>query len=148
MRKLSRRSQDKAELAMRRENAMEGRRALEVEERAGEQYAYQVTTTGNATTTGYSSEESSSASASASGTTMAEATAASAASTAKTNGFFYGASSYYLFALADAERHAVLDALAEGGFQVVRIFIASVEASNKARSFFLPRSSGLLLMHG
>ncbi|KAM0747368.1 glycoside hydrolase [Meredithblackwellia eburnea MCA 4105] len=45
--------------------------------------------------------------------------------------YFKGASSYYLFALADADRYAVLDALKSGGFTVVRIFIASVQQNNK-----------------
>lgn len=42
-----------------------------------------------------------------------------------------GVSSYYLFALYDSDRYAVLDAIKSGGFSVVRIFIAGVAANNK-----------------
>lgn len=49
-------------------------------------------------------------------------------------GVWTGVSSYYLFALDDPDRHAVLDAIKGGGFSVVRIFIASVGANNKGSS--------------
>lgn len=44
---------------------------------------------------------------------------------------FKGASSYYLFALSDASRIQVLDAISGAGFKVVRIFISGVYANNK-----------------
>lgn len=46
-------------------------------------------------------------------------------------GVWTGVSSYYLFALYDSDRYAVLDAIKSGGFSVVRIFIAGVAANNK-----------------
>ncbi|TKA50408.1 hypothetical protein B0A53_06263 [Rhodotorula sp. CCFEE 5036] len=46
-------------------------------------------------------------------------------------GVWTGVSSYYLFALYDSDRYAVLDAIKSGGFSVVRIFIAGVGANNK-----------------
>ncbi|GAA5884393.1 hypothetical protein JCM3774_002357 [Rhodotorula dairenensis] len=47
------------------------------------------------------------------------------------SGVWTGVSSYYLFALYDSDRHAVLDAIKSGGFSVVRIFVAAVGANNK-----------------
>ncbi|SCV67580.1 BQ2448_5191 [Microbotryum intermedium] len=47
------------------------------------------------------------------------------------NGYWYGASSYYLYAIADADRIAILDTLQKNGFKVVRIFIGYVGANNK-----------------
>ncbi|GAA5992473.1 hypothetical protein JCM11641_000833 [Rhodosporidiobolus odoratus] len=47
------------------------------------------------------------------------------------SGAWKGVSSYYLFALSDSDRVAVLDAIKGGGFKVVRIFVASVEGNNK-----------------
>lgn len=49
-------------------------------------------------------------------------------------GVWTGVSSYYLFALYDSDRHAVLDAIKSGGFSAVRIFIASVGPNNKGSS--------------
>ncbi|BGP53901.1 hypothetical protein JCM8202_006094 [Rhodotorula sphaerocarpa] len=49
-------------------------------------------------------------------------------------GVWTGVSSYYLFALYDSDRHAVLDAIKSGGFSAVRIFIASVGSNNKGSS--------------
>ena len=46
-------------------------------------------------------------------------------------GTYKGASSYYLFALNDGARKAVLDALVSGGFKVIRIFVSDVYANNK-----------------
>lgn len=51
-------------------------------------------------------------------------------------GYWAGASSYYLYALADGERRQVLDAIKDGGFKVVRIFVAYVGHNNKVGSFF------------
>lgn len=71
-------------------------------------------------------------SASAVAATASPAVAAtSAVAKAASSGYFHGASSYYLHAMAADERYAVLDALKDGGFSVVRIFIASVGANNK-----------------
>lgn len=49
-------------------------------------------------------------------------------------GYFAGVSSYYLFALNDNDRYAVLDAVSGAGLSVVRIFIAGVGANNKGSS--------------
>lgn len=54
------------------------------------------------------------------------------------DGYWFGASSYYLHTLHDSERYQVLDALKDSGFKVVRIFIASVGANNKV-SYLLVR---------
>jgi hypothetical protein len=44
---------------------------------------------------------------------------------------YAGVSSYYLFALEDAPRIEVLDAISSGGFKVIRIFVTSVDSKNK-----------------
>ncbi|KAI5477770.1 beta-1,3-mannanase [Pseudohyphozyma bogoriensis] len=88
----------------------------EVEERAATQYAFSNST---ATTT------------SSPGAYAATSTSTTTPSSTKMPAYWYGASSYYLFAMADAERYAVLDALADGGFKVVRIFLAGIGANNK-----------------
>jgi hypothetical protein len=44
---------------------------------------------------------------------------------------YAGVSSYYLFALEDAPRIEVLDAISLGGFKVIRIFVTSVDSKNK-----------------
>ena len=46
-------------------------------------------------------------------------------------GMFKGVSSYYLFALDDGPRRAVLDAIKGGGFSVVRIFLSGVHGNCK-----------------
>ncbi|GAA5961966.1 hypothetical protein JCM3765_007177 [Sporobolomyces pararoseus] len=46
-------------------------------------------------------------------------------------GMFKGVSSYYLFALDDGPRRAVLDAVKAGGFSVVRIFLSGVHGNCK-----------------
>ncbi|GAA5844077.1 hypothetical protein JCM3766R1_004512 [Sporobolomyces carnicolor] len=46
-------------------------------------------------------------------------------------GTFKGVSSYYLFALDDGPRRAVLDAIKRGGFSVVRIFLSGVHGNCK-----------------
>lgn len=78
------------------------------------------------------------ATASATASSKAAASSSSSTSSSKTSssssdlsGYFTGASSYYLYALADAERYAVLDALKGGGFKVIRIFVAYVGSNNK-----------------
>jgi len=63
--------------------------------------------------------------------TASPAVASAAVAKAIQSGYFHGASSYYLFAMSATQRYAVLDALQDGGFSVVRIFIASVGANNK-----------------
>ena len=61
------------------------------------------------------------------------------------DGYWFGASSYYLHTLHDSERYQVLDALKNSGFKVVRIFIASVGANNKVSRMTLDRSNRLSL---
>mgnify|MGYP001595007575 FL=1 len=104
---------------------VEGEEWESLDERDAEgrdQYAYQVSTA-------WSAADSQSATSSA-----AQATTTKAAAT---KGYFYGASSYYIHALADKERIEVLDALQAGGFSTLRIFIASSYANNKVSSFVL-----------
>ncbi|BGO91075.1 hypothetical protein NBRC10512_005832 [Rhodotorula toruloides] len=48
-----------------------------------------------------------------------------------TDGVWIGVSSYYLHAIADDDRHAILDAVKGAGFKVIRIFVASIGANNK-----------------
>lgn len=45
--------------------------------------------------------------------------------------FYVGANSYYLFALKDADRLAVLDAMKSTGMSMLRIFVAHVYPNNK-----------------
>lgn len=83
----------------------------------------------------WSDTASSSSSAKASATSSSKAsTSTTSATTSDLSGYWHGASSYYLHALADNERYAVLDALKDGGFKVVRIFVAYVGANNKVSS--------------
>lgn len=71
-------------------------------------------------------------SATASATVAAQkAVATAAVSKSVSTGYWYGASSYYIHTMAATQRHAVLDALAAGGFKVVRIFVAEIGANNK-----------------
>ncbi|SCZ93756.1 BZ3500_MvSof-1268-A1-R1_Chr6-3g08865 [Microbotryum saponariae] len=65
-----------------------------------------------------------------SSTTKSNSTSSTSASKAL-NGYWYGASSYYLYSIAVADRIAILDTLQKNGFKVVRIFIAYVGANNK-----------------
>ncbi|KAL8283497.1 hypothetical protein RQP46_005600 [Phenoliferia psychrophenolica] len=66
-----------------------------------------------------------------SSSSSSDSTPSTSTSTAPLSGYFYGASSYYIHALPTTERLAILDALVEGGFSTVRVFIASVYAGNK-----------------
>ena len=77
---------------------------------------------------------------------LAAPTAVATSSLANPSEYFYGASSYYIHALTDSDRHAVLDALVAGGFSTVRIFIASVYAGNKVR-FVAPQSIFSLILY-
>lgn len=103
----------------------------ELEQRAAEQYPL-VRASNNGTQTG------SSANAAQSAPLVNSAVGApaplqtpSASAPVQPSGYFTGVSSYYLFALADADRHAVLDAIKGAGFTIIRIFVASVGANNK-----------------
>ncbi|KAM0750222.1 hypothetical protein T439DRAFT_326171 [Meredithblackwellia eburnea MCA 4105] len=101
------------------------------------QYAYMApssSASNDDSTTYYSVSDTSTPTAvvAAASSKASSAAASTSTSTSSTlNGYWYGASSYYLFSLADSDRYAVLDQLVDGGFKVVRIFIASVYANNK-----------------
>ncbi|ORY88173.1 glycoside hydrolase superfamily [Leucosporidium creatinivorum] len=102
-------------------------------EARGTQYTlYEGSNTWSADSNTWSAAASSSGSAKASATSSSKAaTSTTSATTSDLSGDWHGASSYYLFALADTERYAVLDALKDGGFKVVRIFVSYVGANNK-----------------
>lgn len=72
-----------------------------------------------------------SSSASAAASSAKATTTAATSTTSSLTGAWTGVSSYYLYALNDADRIAVLDAIQGGGFKTVRIFIAAVAANNK-----------------
>ncbi|GAA6009280.1 uncharacterized protein JCM10292_000758 [Rhodotorula paludigena] len=104
----------------------------DLEARAAEQYAFD----------GGSGKSDDAASSKSSGTASAKAasssssdndvaSSASKSSSSDVSGVWKGVSSYYIHTLPDSDRHAVLDAIAGGGFKVVRIFIASVSSGNK-----------------
>ena len=78
-----------------------------------------------------SSSTSSSTTASNSSSKSDSSSSKSDLSSTPIKGTYKGASSYYLFALNDGARAAVLDALVSGGFTVVRIFVSDVYANNK-----------------
>lgn len=111
----------------------------DLEGRADEQYYY--ATSDNVDYNTYWSEAAASTdyAAASSSSWTPSATTSSAAATSTTvksdalSHYWPGVSSYYLYAMADTERYQVLDAIADGGFKVVRIFIAYVGANNKVR---------------
>lgn len=77
------------------------------------------------------SKDTSSSSSSSSISSPSSDSSRSGLSSTSIKGTYKGASSYYLFALNDGARAAVLDALVAGGFKVVRIFVSDVYANNK-----------------
>lgn len=46
-------------------------------------------------------------------------------------GFYVGANSYYIYALQDADRQSVLDAMKSAGMSVLRIFVTHIYQNNK-----------------
>ncbi|KAK4700765.1 mannan endo-1,4-beta-mannosidase, partial [Phenoliferia sp. Uapishka_3] len=102
----------------------------DVEVRAATQYAYQASSQAYPVSSSWASSSSSSVLRSAS-TLTSSAPAASSSPSKSTSGYFIGASSYYIFSLADADRLTILDTLSSNGFATLRIFVASVAANNK-----------------
>ena len=72
-----------------------------------------------------------STSASTTSSSAAPTGTASSSTGADLDGFFLGANSYYLYALPEADRLAVLNALQSAGMSVIRVFITHIYPNNK-----------------
>ncbi|GAA5905838.1 hypothetical protein JCM6882_000474 [Rhodosporidiobolus microsporus] len=105
--------------------------ARDVEPRAGDQYYLATTTTTGAAAAGSSAAAVSTRKSPATGSAVSTSSSASDGSGPAISGAWKGVSSYYLFALNDDDRIAVLDAIKGGGFKVIRIFVSSVMQNNK-----------------
>ncbi|GAA6042578.1 hypothetical protein JCM8097_003140 [Rhodosporidiobolus ruineniae] len=99
--------------------------------RAATQYYLASEAAGSTAAVGSAQATVSHSSAAASSSAVSSSSSSSKSSGSSLDGMWKGVSSYYLFALADADRLAVLDAIKAGGFKVVRIFVASVLQNNK-----------------
>ncbi|GAA5842405.1 hypothetical protein JCM11251_004218 [Rhodosporidiobolus azoricus] len=112
--------------------------ARDVEPRAGEQYYLASNSAKPTVGAGEARKSAQAANAADAAAASGSAPAASSSAVAKSDGSgpsvsgaWKGVSSYYLFALDDGDRIAVLDAIKGAGFKVVRIFVASVMQNNK-----------------
>ncbi|BGP31546.1 hypothetical protein JCM10296v2_003316 [Rhodotorula toruloides] len=63
--------------------------------------------------------------------TSSKSSSGSPSSGGSIDGVWTGVSSYYLHAIADDDRYAILDAVKGAGFKVIRIFVASIGSNNK-----------------
>ncbi|BGP24151.1 beta-1,3-mannanase [Rhodotorula toruloides] len=68
---------------------------------------------------------------SSSSQTSSKSSSSTSSSGGSIDGVWTGVSSYYLHAIANSDRYAILDAVKGAGFKVIRIFVASVGANNK-----------------